>query len=375
MSANSIRFTAVGDISLGDHPLCAGIGTHSKLKNKPALFPFTKVKPEFDKADILFGNLECTLSNQGENTRDYHSIQMRGHPAYIDSLTEAGFDVLNMANNHAMQHGEEPFKETVNILTQHDIKPCGVNYENHQVGIPVIIDRNGLRVAFLGYSLRPRQYFEQPPLYTEGTAEGIIRDVQSIKDSVDHVIVSLHWGDEFIDYPSPDEVRLARQTIDAGASLIVGHHPHVLRGIEPYKNGYIVYSMGNFICDMVWDPSLRETMIFSCTFSKTAIENPEYIPVWINNDSQAEILQGKAADNIRKKITQLSKKLTENDLSDFAQQQSSYQTDADEILRVIRKKSQRFFLSRLWNYPKLILLQQLSTYFKNRYHEFKEPQH
>ena len=82
---------------------------------------------------------------------------------------------------------------------------------------PTIIEKNGVTIAFLGYSLRPRQYFEYEPLYTEGRRDGIIEDIQKVRDETDIIIVSLHWGDEFIQRPSPEEIRLARNVIDAGA--------------------------------------------------------------------------------------------------------------------------------------------------------------
>ena len=367
---NSITFTAVGDISLGDHPLCAGIGTHSFLRNQPADFPFKHVQAVFDKADVLFGNLECTLSESGIDHSNYHSVQMRGQPNYINSLVNAGFDVLNHANNHSMQHGKEAFRETVALLEKNKIQTCGVNFENHLQGIPRIVEKQGQKLAFLGYSLRPRQYFEYPPLYTEGTSEGINNDVQNIKEEVDFVIVSLHWGDEFIETPSPEDIQLAREIIDSGADLIIGHHPHVLRGIEEYNGGCIVYSLGNFICDMSWDNTLQQTMIFSCKLNSDGITNIEIIPAYINNSFQPELLTGTERNKQLEKISKLSKEVSDNRLNDFSSQLSAYTQAADDILRVIRKKSHRFFIKRIWNYPKIILLQQLLTYFKNRLHEF-----
>jgi len=369
MNNATLRFSAVGDISLGDHPLCAGIGAHSKFRNINPNFPFQKVQNEFNKADVLFGNLECTLSTKGLEKTNYHSIQMRGQPGYITGLVNAGFDVLNLANNHSMQHGEDTFKETIDILNEHKIKYCGVSDNFNDQTIPGLVEKNNLKISFLGYSLRPRQYFEQQPLYTEGTASGIKDDILRIKEKVDIVIVSLHWGDEFIDHPSPEEIKLAHEIIDSGANLVIGHHPHVLRGIEQYKNGYIVYSLGNFVCDMSWDESLRQTMIFSCDLSSTGINNVEYTPAYINNDFQPELLSGKEKELMLNKINLLSENISTNTINDFSAQSREYINEADKILCVIRKKSQKFFLRRLWSYPKIILFQQLLSYFRNRFHE------
>ncbi len=369
MNNSTLRFSAVGDISLGDHPLCAGIGAHSKFKNIDPNFPFQKIQSEFNKADVLFGNLECTLSTRGLEKNNYHSIQMRGQPEYITGLVNAGFDVLNLANNHSMQHGEDTFKETVDILSEHKINNCGSANNNKTQSIPGLVEKNNLKIAFLGYSLRPRQYFEQAPLYAEGSTAGIKNDIHRIKGEADIVIVSLHWGDEFIDHPSPEEVKLAYNIIDSGADLIIGHHPHVLRGIEKYNNGYIVYSLGNFVCDMSWDESLRQTMIFSCDLSSSGVDNIEYTPVYINNDFQPELLSGKDRELVLNKINQLSQSLASSSTDDFNTKSHEYLNEADKVLYVIRKKSQKYFIKRIWSYPKVILFQQLISYFKNRFHE------
>ncbi len=368
-STNTIHFAAVGDVSFGDHPLCVGFGSHSTFKKRNAGFPFQHVIEDLQQAELLFGNLECTLSEAGRRSGDYHSIQMRGQQSDIDSLTQASFNVMNMANNHAMQHGKQPFKETVALLQQHNIQPCGVNYDDHLKGIPVITETNGIKVAFLGYSLRPRQYFEEAPLYTEGNYDNIVADTASAKQQADIVIVSLHWGEEFITRPAPEEIQLARATIDAGASLIVGHHPHVLRGMEHYKNGTILYSLGNFVCDMMWDESLRETAIFHCDIDKNGISNPRFTAAYINNSCQPTILTGEASSALLNKIAQRSEAAAQYSLENIETKSASYVEEADDILRIIRKKSQKYFLRKIWKYPPMVLIQQVLRYIYNRVHE------
>ncbi len=147
----------------------------------------------------------------------------------------------------------------------------------------VVATVHGLRVGFLGYSLRPRQYFTERPLYAEGSPEGIVADVRAVRPTCDILVVSLHWGDEFIDRPSPADVQLAHAIVDAGADLIVGHHPHVLRGVERYGRGWIVYSLGNFVCDMLWGEELRETAICECRLTSAGVEDVRLIPVRIND--------------------------------------------------------------------------------------------
>jgi poly-gamma-glutamate capsule biosynthesis protein CapA/YwtB (metallophosphatase superfamily) len=120
------------------------------------------------------------------------------------------------------------------------------------------------RMGVLGYCLRPRQYASAVPPYAEGTQEQICADVRRLCASGAMVAVSLHWGEEFVPLPSRDEVALGHAIIDAGAALILGHHPHVIRPVERYKDGIIAYSLGNFMGDMTWYAPFRRGAIVRC---------------------------------------------------------------------------------------------------------------
>ena len=361
-----VSFSAVGDISLGDHPLCVGFGAYSRFKTEAAGFPFERVERLLRDRDVVFGNLECTISRAGGREGVHSSVQMRGEPGNLQGLVDAGFDVLNVANNHSMQHGKKAFLETLELLGRQGISCCGVGDDDQWEATPAIISRKGLTVGFLGYSLRPRQYFDHAPLYAEGLAEGIERDVRRVRGEADVVVVSLHWGDEFIRRPSPEEIALARGVIDAGADLIIGHHPHVLRGIEHYKSGCIVYSLGNFVCDMVWDRALRETAILSCKISREGVHDVELLPMRINDDYQPEPMLVAEGEALLAEIEKLSRGFG----SEPAAVDASYERDADEALRSMRRRSQLFFLSRLWRYPPRALIQILGVFLGNRLQEF-----
>ena len=370
MSNRSIKFSAVGDITLGDHPLCVGFGAYSRFRKEEPLFPFLKTLDTLQRSELLFGNLECAHSQVGLHSGDYNSIQMRGDPRHIEAIVTAGFQVVNVANNHTLQHGKETFLDSVQQIERSGIVCCGLAADAQANNAkPVIIQKNGLSVGFLGYSMRPRQYFEHAPLYAEGRAETMERDVQALRKQTDAVIVSVHWGEEFIQRPSPEEIQIARRLVDAGADLIIGHHPHVLRGIERHGRGHIVYSLGNFVCDMVWDDTLRTSLIFECTITHDGIKDISLIPTYTNNDYQPELLRGEQADAVLEQMGRLAKDLPKRQEADLATANGNYMRDADSVHRHIRAKSHRFFLFRFWKYPAPILLQQLGTYFKNRLHE------
>ena len=182
---------------------------------------------------------------------DYHSIQMRGHSGYLAGLVEAGFDVLNLANNHSLQHGRATFQETVDIVSGAGIAACGVKALSGAASEPAVVEKNGLRIAFLGYSLRPRQYFTEEPLYVEGRRRINSWKCVTREPRFRGRVAAL--GRRIHRSAVAGRNRLAHDVMDAGADLIVGHHPHVLRGVERYGRGYIVYSLGNFVCDMFWD--------------------------------------------------------------------------------------------------------------------------
>lgn len=370
MNDHSVKFSAVGDITLGDHPLCAGFGAYSRFRKEEPAFPFLKSLEVLQRSELLFGNLECSHSNVGLKENDLRSVQMRGDPRHIPALVTAGFKVVNVANNHSMQHGNEVFLDSVRQLQAHNIACCGIAADAKATSAkPVIIQKNGLKIGFLGYSLRPRQYFEHVPLYAEGHPEPMVRDVVALRSQVDALVVSVHWGEEFIQKPSPEEIQLAHRLVDAGADIIIGHHPHVLRGIEQYGRGYIVYSLGNFVCDMLWDDTLRTSLIFECTFSRAGVRDVRLVPTYTNNDFQPEVLSGDQARTILANLELLDQHIDKTPVLDLATASQHYLQEADAAHRHIRAKSHRYFLSNFWRFQPKIVIQQLRTYFKNRIHE------
>ena len=366
MPDRSVTLHAVGDIAFGDHPLCTGFGTHSRCRGREPGFAFERARATLAGADILFGNLECTLSDAGLKRGDSHSIQMRGQPAYLAGLVEAGFTVLNLANNHSLQHGEEAFRETARMLAAAGIAPCGVNAGDYRSARPAMVERNGLRIAFLGYSLRPRQYFTQEPLYAEGFYEQLLDDVRRAKADADCVVVSLHWGREFIERPAPDEIAIAHRIVDAGADLIIGHHPHVLRGIERRGRATIVYSLGNFVCDMIWEEPLRETAMPRFRLSAGGAELEQLVPIRINDDYQPVPLEGEPAARLLARIDGLSQALEARAAGAPSESQADYERAADAAQRENRSRSHRYFLRHLHRFPLGIVFQQFSVYLRNR---------
>ena len=174
-----ITLCAVGDLMLGDHPVVFGHGVRSRLGKEGKRWLFSKAHKAWEGADIVFGNLESVLSNTGMVTGDLKSSEMRGRPETVHSLAEAGFNILNVANNHILQHGEAAFSETIDLLKQNGIASVGLrSVDGRFYSQPCHVERKGITVGFLGYSFQKEKHTKKPPLYAVAQEDKINADVQ-----------------------------------------------------------------------------------------------------------------------------------------------------------------------------------------------------
>ena len=299
-----VTLLAVGDIMLGDSPTCFGFGVGSVIRKHGPIYPFEHVIEELRKSDLVFGNLEVVISGFCPASDAFSAVQFRARPEAVEGLLEAGFDVLSVATNHTMQHGRAALEETLAILTEHNIRFTGVEIPEKKIYNHCLLEKDGLRFCFLGYNFRPQQYFIDPPLWITPDLDHIKEDIDALRAKADIIVVSLHWGDEFIECPSPHQVELAHELIDHGANIILGHHPHILQGVEKYNGGVIAYSLGNFVFDM-WQRRLRRSMILKVTISGSAVDY-DIIPVVINRNHQPQIVRGQKGDDLGTEISNLS---------------------------------------------------------------------
>ena len=285
----TVELVAVGDVCMGDSPEGVGGGVHAVFEQVRASnpsYPFEHTKGIFDGAGIVFGNLEVVLSHRDLVRWKLASMEMRGHPDAAERIAAAGFTVLNVANNHMMQHDLGPFAETVDTLRRHGLGVAGLAASDHRHAEPQVLSVNGLTATVLGYAFEPDQYATGPLGYAFGPACDIPAQVAEAKKQTDLVICSLHWGVEFVGHPSVAEEELARRLVDAGADLVIGHHPHVIRRVERYRHGVIAYSLGNFVFDMLWNPALRTGLVLRVQLSKKGVESYDTELVWIGDDYQ-----------------------------------------------------------------------------------------
>ena len=241
LMAQEVVINAVGDIML------AGRWT-PRLRQLGYDHPFSAVSSELARGDITLANLETPVARGGREFTD-KKFRFRAEPEVIGALKRNRINMVTLANNHIMDFGPDALAETIRHLDASAIPHMGAGLNLAEARKPVITTVNGKRVAFLGYSLtQPIEFFaakERP-----GTAPGyeklITADISAAKQQADYVIVSIHWGTEGASAVQEYQRKTAHQAIEAGADVIIGHHPHVLRGIERYRSGIIFYSLGNF---------------------------------------------------------------------------------------------------------------------------------
>lgn len=278
------RFVAVGDLVLGDTASTVGFGfnsTHQANGLEPVLGGVAAV---LRSGDIVFGNLEAVLSERDGDQASAASLHMRASPRFAEQLRHAGFTVLNVANNHANQHGDEAFADTCRHVLAAGIAVSGLPGTDDWTTQPLRLEPHpGQRVGLLAYCLHPRQYHaERVPPFAEGSPERILADVRRLRREVPTVVVSVHWGLEFTSQPSSSQVGLAHEILAAGACLVLGHHAHV---VQPFVNtgvGAIAFGLGNFLSDMLWDDALRRGAILTCELTEGAVRNAAVVDTFLD---------------------------------------------------------------------------------------------
>lgn len=236
----SFRLSAVGDISF-----------EGREADRPSIECFRAVAPSFHRSDLVVGNLECVLTRQGDAILG--KCTLRGSPEWASEMRTAGIDLVSLANNHVMDYGQQGLFSTIDALNQAGIRHVGAGRNLSEACAPLFVGAAGLRIAFLARSA----VIVSSPTYAGDDDPGVAfldiaeteATVRSCRLLADVVVLLLHWGIEEYSYPSPVQRQVARQLVDAGANIILGHHPHVLQGFEYYRSAPIVYSLGNFAFD------------------------------------------------------------------------------------------------------------------------------
>lgn len=301
-----LSIIAVGDIMLG------GTAT-PELVRFGYDYPFTRVRDLIRSGDITFGNLEGPLTSRGvAATKQYVFRSPPG--AVAPALARAGFNVVSLANNHLMDYGIEGLRDTTGALTQAGIHFAGAGENLAAARRPAIIRVGDQNVAILAYSLTfPEEFWADAG--RAGTAFGheyqVRADVAAAKREADAVLVSFHWGREGTDTPLDYQRKLGHAAIEAGAAAVIGHHPHLLQGIERYRDGVIMYSLGNFVFGS-YSPQAARSAIAKLVLRGGRVHAAALYPINVFNAEvvfQPYVLTGGAADDVVAELRRISEPL------------------------------------------------------------------
>lgn len=291
----TITITCAGDCTLGTDVSFGGLTLPKEVETQEENYGwfFQNVLPIFEKDDLTMVNLEGTLTTRGE--RQDKTFAFRGAPEYVSILTAGSVEAVTLANNHSLDYGEISLQDTKDALDQ-----VGVWWVENTNTLVKEVD--GVKIGMIGlYDLNYSAMDVLPKAMEQVKSQG-----------AELIVVQAHWGIEGQSVPTARQKEVAYAAIDAGADLVIGHHPHVLQGLEEYKGKMIVYSLGNFCFGGNQNPNDKDTMIYQETFmvkdgkvlpeSKWKVYPCSISSVPERNNYQPTPLFGKDAEDIQKKI-------------------------------------------------------------------------
>ncbi len=306
-SSESFSLVAVGDIMLD-----RGVG--KKIKKSGTGFPFEHVVRLLQEAGLAFGNLESPISSLGTLTKG-KEVTFRADLGTVGGMRDAGVDVVSLANNHAMDYGPAALMETMDVLAHSGVVYIGAGANSAAARRPADLTIRGVKISLLAYTYKFHMVVEaqeRQPGVAIANGEQIKADVQKAKEWADVVIVSFHWGWEYSDHPDKETRELAHLTVEAGADLVIGHHPHVIQGVEIYKGNLICYSLGNFVFDQS-GTRVRRGLILRCDIGKSGVQKAEFLPVVIDAvEFRPGLASDKAGKSILLELKRLSRQLKTN---------------------------------------------------------------
>ncbi len=254
-----------GDVMLG-----RTVMTKSLDSSNPN-YPFEKVSNELNEADIVFVNLENPIvSNCPRSSED---LIFCTKPAMVEGLITAGVNIVNLANNHTRNYGENGLSETIEILDEKEISMTGL-------GELVAHEIKGIKYGFLGFDFISKTPKENDyELVAESAGE------------VDVLIVSVHWGAEYRRKPVEIRKQWAKQLVEAGADVVVGHGPHWVQETEHINEKPVYYSLGNFIFDQMWSEETKTGLVMKLTFRDGELIKEEKLPTYMSSWAQPEFIR------------------------------------------------------------------------------------
>jgi poly-gamma-glutamate capsule biosynthesis protein CapA/YwtB (metallophosphatase superfamily) len=269
-------------VAVGDVMLARGVHKTVFAGRAAPRRPFAAFDKELAAGDIVFCNLESIIG-QGPLPELFPEkpFNFLASTRAAAALVLGHFNVASIANNHGMDFDGDAIAQTRALLAKHKIAVFGAGKNLAEARRPAILKKNGVTVGFLGFSLG-----HSTAIYAGADAPGVsalvlarvVKNVRALKKKADVVVVSFHWGNEYSTAPSRWQRDMAHRTLDAGADIIIGHHPHVVQGLEVYKGKVIAYSLGNFLFDQK-SAETRAGLMLECMISRGGIQGVRARPI------------------------------------------------------------------------------------------------
>jgi len=281
------------------------------ISNYGINYPFDKVNSYFKEDDLTILNLETSVTTGGKKWPN-KQFNFRSNPNSIKGMAESGVDVVTLANNHILDYGYSGLLDTLKCLDKYNIKYTGAGKNKKEAIEGVIVEEKGVKIGILSFS----RVIPDMKWYATCKRSGLVsgydyyvgemtKKIAEMKEKTDIVILSIHWGVERSTTPRKNEINLAKKAIDSGADIVMGHHPHVLQGIEVYNGKPIFYSLGNFVFNS-GSKEGNNTMIGQVTIADKEIQSINIIPCKIDNGRPIP-LEGKEKVEAINNINKLSK--------------------------------------------------------------------
>ncbi len=307
----TIRIIATGDLMLAHRAV-------PYIQNYGIDYPFSATRKFLSRADIAISNLEAPFATKGTSFEKKYTF--KSPPEFAKGIKNAGIDVLTLANNHIMDFGPDGLRSTLQTLDKHNLHYCGAGMNRLEAVQPAIVYRGGWKVGFLAYSLTyPEEFWatSKRPGTVYPVPEKMHGEIADLKEACDIVVVSFHWGGEMRIHPKGYQKNYAHQAIDAGADLIIGHHPHVLQGFELYKKKLIAYSLGNYAFGSLSN-AVDTSVLFEVSFDNGELVYADIIPIDVNNyrvHFSPKVLSGEKRKSVIQEVNNLSSPLNKSSFS------------------------------------------------------------
>jgi poly-gamma-glutamate synthesis protein (capsule biosynthesis protein) len=304
-----IRLVLLGDVMLGR-------GVDAALEREPAEYPWGDTLAILRRADLRICNLECAISDRGLPWRDPpRAFHFRSAAKNVETLRRAGVNAVVLANNHVLDFGAEALEDTLALLDGADIARAGAGRNLAEAARVAVLESGGFRVGLLAFTDNEPAWAAaggDPGVYhveadaASASARGLLDRAAEAARRVDALVVSAHWGPNWGETPPMEHVALAHALLEAGARVVFGHSPHVLRAVEPGRGGVVLYSAGDFVDDYAVDPVERNdwSAIFEVDLDEHAVRVVRAVPTVIRG-CRACVAHGPERDAIARKLARL----------------------------------------------------------------------